>query len=43
MTNEIQPFRIEIADADLAELKDRLRRTRWTDELPCAGWSAASR
>jgi pimeloyl-ACP methyl ester carboxylesterase len=38
MTNDIEPFRIEITAADLEDLKDRLRRTRWTDELPGAGW-----
>jgi pimeloyl-ACP methyl ester carboxylesterase len=38
MTEEIKPFRIDIAGADLDELKDRLHRTRWTDELPGAGW-----
>ena len=30
---EIQPFRIEIPQADLDELADRLARTRWTNEL----------
>jgi len=38
MTDEIQPFRIEIPQADLDELTDRLARTRWPDELPGAGW-----
>lgn len=38
MTNEITPFRIEITEAELSELQDRLRRTRWTDELPEGGW-----
>ncbi|MET9340835.1 epoxide hydrolase family protein [Nonomuraea sp. NPDC003804] len=31
---EIKPFTIEIPQADLDDLKDRLRRTRWTEELP---------
>ena len=30
----IRPFRIEIPQADLDDLKDRLARTRWADELP---------
>jgi pimeloyl-ACP methyl ester carboxylesterase len=42
MTNstgqEIRPFRIEIPEADLADLRDRLGRTRWPDELPGVGW-----
>jgi epoxide hydrolase len=31
---DIRPFRIEIPQADLDELQDRLERTRWADELP---------
>jgi epoxide hydrolase len=30
----IRPFRIEIPQADLDDLNDRLTRTRWADELP---------
>jgi pimeloyl-ACP methyl ester carboxylesterase len=37
-TTEIQPFRIAIPQADLDDLRDRLARTRWPDELPGAGW-----
>jgi epoxide hydrolase len=36
---EIRPFRIEIPQADLDDLRDRLARTRWPDDLPDAGWS----
>ena len=36
---EIRPFRIAIPQADLDDLRDRLARTRWPDELPGAGWS----
>jgi pimeloyl-ACP methyl ester carboxylesterase len=36
---EILPFRIEISDAELDDLRDRLARTRWPDELPGVGWS----
>lgn len=32
------PFRIAIVDAELADLRDRLRRTRWPDEVDGAGW-----
>ncbi len=34
----IRPFRVEIPQADLDDLRDRLARTRWPDELPGAGW-----
>jgi pimeloyl-ACP methyl ester carboxylesterase len=33
------PFRIDIPDAELTDLRDRLRRTRWPDEEPVADWS----
>jgi pimeloyl-ACP methyl ester carboxylesterase len=35
----IVPFRIDIPQADLDDLGDRLARTRWPDELPGVGWS----
>jgi epoxide hydrolase len=35
----IHPFRIEIPDAQLDDLRDRLARTRWPVELPDVGWS----
>lgn len=39
MTNtEIRPFRINIPQADLDDLRDRLVRTRWIDDLPGTGW-----
>ncbi|HEY8597720.1 MAG TPA: epoxide hydrolase [Thermomicrobiales bacterium] len=34
----ITPFTIAIPQADLDDLRDRLARTRWADELPSAGW-----
>ncbi len=33
------PFRIDVPDADLAELTDRVRRTRWSDAEPVDDWS----
>ncbi|MEV0619893.1 epoxide hydrolase family protein [Nonomuraea sp. NPDC050404] len=36
--DEIKPFRIDIPRADLDELRERLRRTRWAAQLP-GGWS----
>jgi len=34
----IRPFRIDIAQAEVDDLRERLRHTRWPDELPGAGW-----
>ncbi|AUX25414.1 epoxide hydrolase [Sorangium cellulosum] len=36
---EIRPFRLDTPQAALDDLRDRLARTRWPDELPCGGWS----
>jgi epoxide hydrolase len=36
---EIRPFRIDIPQADLDDLRERLARTRWPAELPGVGWS----
>jgi hypothetical protein len=33
---EIRPFRIDIAEADLDDLRSRLASTRWPDQLPPA-------
>ena len=34
------PFKIEVPDAALADLRERLQRTRWpTDLMPGAGWT----
>ena len=35
---EIRPFRIDVPDRDLDDLRDRLRRTRWPAELTDVGW-----
>jgi pimeloyl-ACP methyl ester carboxylesterase len=35
---EVQAFRLEVPQADLDDLRDRLARTRWPDELPGVGW-----
>jgi epoxide hydrolase len=37
-TDSIHPFRIDVPEASLDDLKDRLARTRWPDELPGVGW-----
>jgi pimeloyl-ACP methyl ester carboxylesterase len=36
---DVRPFQVEIPQADLDELMERLARVRWPDELPGAGWS----
>jgi epoxide hydrolase len=36
---QIRPFRVEVPQADLDDLRDRLARTRWPDELSGVGWS----
>jgi pimeloyl-ACP methyl ester carboxylesterase len=35
---EVQPFRIDVPDAALDDLRGRLARTRWPSELPGVGW-----
>ncbi|MBM3972315.1 MAG: epoxide hydrolase, partial [Planctomycetes bacterium] len=35
----ISPFRIEVPQDTLDDLRDRLRRTRWPDQVPGTGWS----
>lgn len=37
--SEIRPFRIEIPQAEVDDLRERLRRTRWGAEIPGQGWS----
>lgn len=36
---DIHPFRIEIPESKLDDLRDRLARARWPSEIPGAGWS----
>ena len=35
----ISPFRIDVPDSALGDLRDRLARARWPDELPGVSWS----
>ena len=37
MERDIRPFRIDIKQADLDDLLERLSRTCWPDEVPGAG------
>jgi pimeloyl-ACP methyl ester carboxylesterase len=38
MSEHIQPYRIEIPQADVDHLNDRLASARWPGELPGTGW-----
>ena len=35
----VEPFRIDVPEAVLIDLRDRLARVRWPDEPPGAGWN----
>jgi pimeloyl-ACP methyl ester carboxylesterase len=35
----VEPFRIAVPDAALADLRDRLRRTRFPNEIDASGWT----
>ncbi len=35
---QLEPFQIHVPDEDLAELRRRLRQTRWLPEVPRSGW-----
>ena len=37
-SSEVRPFRINVPQAGLDDLRDRLARTRWPDQLPGTGW-----
>ena len=37
--SEVRPFRVAIPQASLDDLRERLARTRWPDQLPGVGWS----
>ena len=38
----ITPFKVEVPDNVLQDLKERLARTRWPDEIPGSGWDYGS-
>ena len=38
----IEPFQIQIPDSVLDDLKSRLERTRWPDEIPGSQWDYGS-
>ncbi|WP_232668151.1 epoxide hydrolase family protein [Pseudonocardia sp. TRM90224] len=36
---EVRPFRVDVPQSELDDLRDRLARTRWPRQLPGAAWS----
>jgi microsomal epoxide hydrolase len=38
MTEQMQPFRVDIPQVDLDDLRERLARTRFPAQIPDAGW-----
>jgi len=38
MSDHIRPFKIRVSDEVLADLRERLARTRWPDQLDGVGW-----
>lgn len=36
--DDIRPFRVEVPEEVLNDLRDRLARTRWPDQIPGSGW-----
>jgi epoxide hydrolase len=38
-TTELRPFRVEISDAAIDDLRERLARTRWSEKEPVEDWS----
>ena len=38
MSQAIEKFEIRVDDAELDDLKQRLERTRWPDQIPGSGW-----
>jgi pimeloyl-ACP methyl ester carboxylesterase len=39
MSEAIEPFEIDVPQADIEDLRDRLGRTRWPEREPVADWS----
>jgi pimeloyl-ACP methyl ester carboxylesterase len=39
MSDDVTPFRIDVPDSELRDLRERLRRTRWPERETVADWS----
>src|ERR1051325_2824633 len=42
LETKAQPFTVEVSEAALEDLRQRLARTRWPDEIAGAGWEYGS-
>ncbi len=40
--NPPKPFRLQVPDESIAELRERLAHTRWPDEPPLEPWSTGT-
>jgi len=38
LSEAIESFRVSVPDADIEDLRQRLSRTRWPDQIPGTGW-----
>ena len=36
--SDIRPFKIEVSDSEIKELKTRLKNTRWPESSTLSGW-----
>ena len=41
-TSAPKPYSLQVPDADIADLRQRLARTRWPDEPPLEPWSSGT-
>ena len=39
MNTDVTPFVVDIPQAELDDLRQRLQQTRWSDKEPCTGWT----
>ena len=39
MTDQLRPFAIDVPEAVLVDLRERLERTRWPDQIDGSGWT----
>ena len=42
MDARIKPFKLHVSDVDIADLRQRLARTRWPDQAPGEPWAYGS-
>ena len=39
MTKQVEAFKLTVPDTDIADLRERLRRTRFPDQAPGPAWA----